>query len=439
SGSIVTSIAYDGFLPTALSWAGPVAGEVNWTYNDRFLIQSETIGALPETTVNYSYDDDGLVTQAGDLAIARDPASGRVFSKTIGNIRESFEYNEFAELSRQTVELMNGSSVVETLYDVIYDDDGVNGDRDALGRITKKTEWIVEGDAPGTEPRSLASKTYDYGYNQDGRPWLESVAVDGSVVSGYGYDANGNRTSAELNWSQLGYDASFDVSLSETDTEYNDADQLLTYGDTTYEWNNFGQLASKTNTATNETTFYEYDLYGNLLSVALPDGRTIEYDVDGAGRCVGRRVLDASGTEIEYRGWIYRDLLRPIAEVDAAGNVVARYVYDDGNGSRQNAVGQTSTRLGVYQEASLPYAGRNVPSLIEELDASGNVVRRLQLSSDQVGTVELVTDVDSGAVVQRLEHDAFGRTLLDSNPGLQPFGFAGGMFDEAHQVWREGL
>src|SRR5690606_26614631 len=114
SGSIVTSIAYDGFLPTALSWAGPVAGEVNWTYNDRFLIQSETIGALPETTVNYSYDDDGLVTQAGDLAIARDPASGRVFSKTIGNIRESFEYNEFAELSRQTVELMNGSTVVET-------------------------------------------------------------------------------------------------------------------------------------------------------------------------------------------------------------------------------------------------------------------------------------------------------------------------------------
>src|SRR5690606_38872517 len=195
----------------------------------RSLIETETIGALPATTVTYQYDNDGLVIHAGDLVIQRDPASGRAVSKTIGNIRERFQYNEFAELSRQTVELMSGTSVVETLYDVIYDDDGVNGDRDALGRITKKTESIVQGDTPGATPRPLASRTYDYGYNPDGRPWLESVAVDGSVVSSYGYDSNGNRTSAELSWSQLGYDASFDVSLSEADTEYNDADQLLTY------------------------------------------------------------------------------------------------------------------------------------------------------------------------------------------------------------------
>src|SRR5690606_18476611 len=109
--------------------------------------------------------------------------------------------------------------------DVIYDDDGANGDRDALGRITKKTEWIVEGDTPdpGGAPRPLASRTYDYGYNPEGRPWLESVAVDGTVVSSYGYDDNGNRTSADLAWSQLGYDESFDYSLTEADTVYDSA------------------------------------------------------------------------------------------------------------------------------------------------------------------------------------------------------------------------
>src|SRR5690606_26482352 len=118
NGSIVTSIDYDGFLPTALSWAGPVAGEVQWTYNDRFLIASETIGALPSTTVQYSYDKDGLVTQAGGLVIQRDPTSGRVISKTIGNIRESFSYNEFAELSRQRVVLLTPMGAEkETLYD----------------------------------------------------------------------------------------------------------------------------------------------------------------------------------------------------------------------------------------------------------------------------------------------------------------------------------
>src|SRR5690606_33319613 len=431
SGSIVTSIAYDGFLPTALSWAGPVAGEVNWTYNDRFLIQSETIGALPETTVNYSYDDDGLVTQAGDLAIARDPASGRVFSKTIGNIRESFEYNEFAELSRQTVELMNGSTVVETLYDVVYDDDGVNGDRDALGRITKKTEWIVSGDSPNGDgtPRDLDARTYDYGYNASGRPWLESVAVDGAVGASYGYDDNGNRTSVELSWCQLGYDASFDASLSEADTEYDEADKLLTYGTKSYSWNAFGQLSSMTDSATGETTAYEYDLFGNLLSVALPDGRTIEYEVDGAGRRVGRRELDIDGNEISFRGWIYRDLLRPIAEVDAFGNVVARYVYSDGDGARQNGVGQLSTRLGADQDTSLGFSGSNVPEAIELVDASGVVTQTLALTTNQVGSVGLVTDAATGEVLQRIEYDEFGRTVFDSAPGSQPFGFAGGLYD----------
>src|SRR5690606_5246045 len=139
------------------------------------------------------------------------------------------------------------ATVIETLYDVVYDDDGVNGDRDALGRITKKTEWIVSGDEPNGDgtPRALDSRTYDYGYNPEGRPWLESVAVDGSVVSSYTYDDNGNRAAVESSWSQLGYDASFDVSLSEADTEYDSADKLLTYGTKSYTWNNFGQLSKQ--------------------------------------------------------------------------------------------------------------------------------------------------------------------------------------------------
>jgi len=182
-------------------------------------------------------------------------------------------------------------------------------------------------------------------------------------------------------------------------------------------------------TATQEETVYSYDLYGNLLSVALPDGRTIEYDVDGAGRRVGRRVLDAQGVEQEYRGWIYRDLLRPIAEVDGSGTVVARYVYLDGEGSRQNGMHQLATRLGANQDTSLPFAGNNVPEYIELLNASGVVTQRLRLIVNQVGTVQAVVDASTGEVVQRLEHDEFGRVLFDSNPGLQPFGFAGGLVD----------
>jgi RHS repeat-associated protein len=49
--------------------------------------------------------------------------------------------------------------------------------------------------------------------------------------------------------------------------------------------------------------------------------------------------------------------------------------------------------------------------------------------SDDLGSPRLVVDVDSGEVAQRLDYDAFGRVVRDTNPGFQPFGFAGGLYD----------
>jgi len=149
-------------------------------------------------------------------------------------------------------------------------------------------------------------------------------------------------------------------------------------------------------------------------------------------------VLDSAGNELEFRGWIYRDLLRPIAELDAMGNVIARYVYADGEGARQNGVSQLSTRLGANQDTSLPSTGSNVPELIELLSSSGAVTQRLRLITNQVGTVEAVVDVNSSAILQRVEYDEFGRVLFDSNPGLQPFGFAGGLADIDTRLVRFG-
>jgi len=336
------------------------------------------------------------------------------------------------------VRLSATGTVVETLYEAIYDDGGVNGRRDAMGRIVRKTERMVESDEPVAGARPLMSKTFDYGYNPEGRPWLESVAVNGALISSFRYDANGNRIAAELTPSRLGYDAANDSTITEADTAYDVADKLLRYGTKSYIWNNFGQLASVIDSATRETTGFEYDLFGNLLSVALPDGRTIEYDVDGAGRRVGRHVFDSTGNELEFRGWIYRDLLRPIAELDAMGNVIARYVYADGDGAEQEGVRQLATRLGANQDTAVPFKGRNVPDVIELLASNGAVARSLRLVTNQVGTVVAVIDVASGAVIQRLEYDEFGRLLFDSYPGLQPFGFAGGLVDGDTQLVRFG-
>ena len=49
-----------------------------------------------------------------------------------------------------------------------------------------------------------------------------------------------------------------------------------------------------------------------------------------------------------------------------------------------------------------------------------------------------MVNVSTGAVAQRLDYDAFGRVTLDSNPGFQPFGFAGGLYDPATGLTRFG-
>jgi len=52
-----------------------------------------------------------------------------------------------------------------------------------------------------------------------------------------------------------------------------------------------------------------------------------------------------------------------------------------------------------------------------------------RLITDEIGSVRLVVDVATGAVAQRIDYDEFGRVLVDTAPGFQPLGFAGGLYD----------
>ena len=62
-----------------------------------------------------------------------------------------------------------------------------------------------------------------------------------------------------------------------------------------------------------------------------------------------------------------------------------------------------------------------------------------RLRSDHLGSVRLVVNTTDGTVAQRLDYDAFGRVMLDSNPGFQPFGFAGGLYDHQTELVRFGV
>ena len=73
--------------------------------------------------------------------------------------------------------------------------------------------------------------------------------------------------------------------------------------------------------------------------------------------------------------------------------------------------------------------GRNLPRrrVRSSRDRLGGVTYRIV--TDNQGSVRLVVDSDTGEVAQRLDYDSFGRVLRDTNPGFQPFGFQGGLYD----------
>ncbi|MCR5840083.1 MAG: RHS repeat-associated core domain-containing protein [Kiritimatiellae bacterium] len=52
-----------------------------------------------------------------------------------------------------------------------------------------------------------------------------------------------------------------------------------------------------------------------------------------------------------------------------------------------------------------------------------------RIVTDNQGSVRLVVNAETGEVAQRLDYDSFGRVLRDTNPGFQPFGFQGGLYD----------
>jgi RHS repeat-associated protein len=58
--------------------------------------------------------------------------------------------------------------------------------------------------------------------------------------------------------------------------------------------------------------------------------------------------------------------------------------------------------------------------------------------TDHLGSPRVVVDSVTGVIAQRMDYDEFGKVVLDTNPGFQPFGFAGGLFDPDTTLVRFG-
>jgi RHS repeat-associated protein len=54
------------------------------------------------------------------------------------------------------------------------------------------------------------------------------------------------------------------------------------------------------------------------------------------------------------------------------------------------------------------------------------------------GNPRLVVDVNDASVIQQIDYDVWGNIINDTNPEFQPFGFAGGIYDNHTKLTRFG-
>lgn len=225
-----------------------------------------------------------------------------------------------------------------------------------------------------TETIDDTTTSYDITYDAAGR--VEDVAVEDASIASYGYDSNGNRTAAKDSFQDL---------VATYDAE----DRILTAGTAAFAHRSGGEVETKT--IGGAVTSYDYNALGQLRSVELPDATVVRYDYDGAGRRVRKMVNDVFTSAL-----VYQDRLLPIAELDEDGDVLSRFVYG---------------------------ARAQVPDYMIQGEDT------YRLIADWRGSVRIVVDVSTGDVMQRLDYDTFGQVTDDTNPGFQPFGFAGGLYD----------
>ncbi len=57
---------------------------------------------------------------------------------------------------------------------------------------------------------------------------------------------------------------------------------------------------------------------------------------------------------------------------------------------------------------------------------------------DHLGSPRLVVSITGGIISQRMDYNEWGMVTLDTNPGFQAFGFAGGIYDQDTKLVKFG-
>jgi RHS repeat-associated protein len=347
---------------------------------DGFLLTQESSTGVISGTVSFGYDNNFWITRIG--------VNGDLINYGYDNdglLTQAGSLN----LSRDTQNgLLTATSLASVNTSLSYNGYGELTAEYASygGSMLYNTTYTRDDLGRITQKaETINGVTTKYVYSYDAAGRLVEVKENNTPVASYNYDSNGNRNG--------GFTRDGTISAS-VDAQ----DRLTNYNGIVYDYTANGELQSKTESGV--PTSYTYDVLGNLMSVTLPGDVTIEYVIDGNNRRIGKKVNGAL-----QQGFLYQNQLNIVAELDGNNNVVSRFVY----GSKGN-----------------------VPDYM----IKGGVTYRI--ISDHLGSPRLVVNASNGQVVQHIDYDEFGNVLNDTNPGFQPFGFAGGIYDQHTGLVRFG-
>lgn len=357
-GSQSLDYGYDGALPTSIAFAGAADGAFSYAWDDRLLPKEEklTVGGADYTDA-LDFDADRLLTKRGPFTFTRNGPGGAIDGISGGPLAVDVDHDTLARVKSRKVTVAGADVYTQALT---YDN---------ASRIASISETAKGGAAK--------ARTFEY----DGRGQLRRVKEGGTVVEEYGYDGDGNRTSAK-------------VGATARSATYGDGGQLKTLDGVVYEFDADGFMTKR------GADTFTWSRDGQLLSATV-SGTTVTYAYDA----LGRRTARTQGGQTQQ--FLYGDPAQPFR--------VTAWKDPDG----------TLTRVS-YDEHDAMFALRRG-------DATYVV------GSDQVGSPRVVTDKD-GTVVKRISYDAFGRSTVEAGASFSlPVGFAGGIEDPVTKLVRFGM
>ncbi len=199
---------------------------------------------------------------------------------------------------------------------------------------------------------------------------------------------------------------------------YGDRGRLVEIADAgarcSYEYDASGRLATVTD-SDGWRTAYRYLDNGRLSEIAYPDGRTVQFAYDDAGRVVGRK--SSAEPELTYR---YTDRT---TRVTVAGGAFRETSYDargfpqshrDSTGAGRDWTWDAQGRLSKESfpdGTSIAYTYDELGRLISQRTQGGDF---LQLAYDGEG--ELPTMLEMNGAVTRYEYDAKSRLVSTTTP-----------------------